>query len=257
MVGVISIEAVLTEPENGVFAANARSFRPPTIDTSITPPRGPFEYGLPVRRPSLVDMTLTEHWDNRYRDVGAESVSWFQAQPTESLGLPAALDVTPSAALLDVGGGASRLVDHLLSAGYPDVTVLDLSQAALDVARSRLPGASVNWVCADVTTWEPTRTWDVWHDRAVLHFLVDEGSRVAYLRTMRRALNPGGAIVIGTFAEDGPTHCSNLEVRRFSQGELVELLGETFEPLLVQRIMHQTPGGATQPFNWIAGRERG
>ncbi len=201
-------------------------------------------------------MTLTEHWDSRYRNVGAESVSWFQEQPTESLALLAALEVTPNASLLDVGGGASRLVDHLIAAGYTDVTVLDLSQAALDVARARLPEAPVKWVCADVTKWEPARTWDVWHDRAVLHFLVDEDSRAAYLRTMRHALFPGGAIVIGTFAEDGPTQCSNLEVRRYSQAELVELLGETFEPLQVQRIMHQTPGGATQPFNWVAGRVR-
>jgi trans-aconitate methyltransferase len=168
----------------------------------------------------------------------------------------AALEVTPNASFLDVGGGASRLVDHLIAAGYTDVTVLDLSQAALDVAGARLPEAPVNWVCADVTTWEPERTWDVWHDRAVLYFLVDEGSRAAYQRTMRHALNPGGAIVIGTFAEDGPTQCSNLEVRRYSQAELVELLGETFEPLQVQRIMHQTPGRATQPFNWVAGRAR-
>ena len=103
-------------------------------------------------------MTLTDHWDSRYRDVGAESVSWFQEQPTESLALLAALEVTPNASLLDVGGGASRLVDHFIAAGYTDVTVLDLSQSALDVARARLPDAPVNWVYADVTRWEPART---------------------------------------------------------------------------------------------------
>jgi len=201
-------------------------------------------------------MTLADHWDNRYREIGAESVSWFQEQPTDSLALFAALGVTPSASVLDVGGGASHLVDHLVAAGYADVTVLDLSEAALDIARAQLPEASVTWVRADVTSWEPVRTWNVWHDRAVLHFLVEEESRVAYLRSMRRALAPGGVVVIGTFAQDGPTHCSNLEVRRYSQDELRELLGEPFEVLQLQRIVHQTPGGAAQPFNWVAGRRR-
>jgi len=164
--------------------------------------------------------------------------------------------VTPSASVLDVGGGAAYLVDHLVAAGYADVTVLDLSEAALDVARARLPEAPVTWVRADVTSWEPDRRWNMWHDRAVLHFLVDEESRAAYLRTIHRALAPGGAVVIGTFAQDGPTHCSDLEVRRYSQDELGELLGETFEVLHLDRIIHHTPGGAAQPFNWAAGRLR-
>ena len=111
-------------------------------------------------------------------------------------------------------------------------------------------------VRVDVTSWEPVRTWNVWHDRAVLHFLVEEESRVAYLRTMRRALAPGGVVVIGTFAQDGPTHCSNLEVRRYSQDELRKLLDEPFEVLQLQRTVHQTPDGAAQPFNWVAGRRR-
>jgi trans-aconitate methyltransferase len=111
-------------------------------------------------------VTLADHWNNRYREIDAESVSWFQEQPTESLTLFAALGVTPSASVLNVGGGASYFVDHLVAAGFADVTILDLSEAALDVARARLPEAPVTWVRADVTSWEPDRTWNVWHDRA-------------------------------------------------------------------------------------------
>lgn len=205
---------------------------------------------------NLVSVTLADHWDNRYRDIGAESMSWFQEEPTESLAFLAALGVTPKASIIDIGGGASRLVDCLVAAGYGDVAVLDLSQAALEVARERLPHASVAWIRADVTTWEPERTWDVWHDRAVLHFLVDEDARGRYLTTMRSALAPGGAVVIGTFAQDGPTYCSNLEVRRHSEDELVEFIGDTFEPIRLERVLHHTPGGAHQPFNWIAARLR-
>ncbi len=199
-------------------------------------------------------MRRADHWDSRYREFGAESVSWFQEQPTDSLELFAALGVSASASVLDVGGGASRLVDHLVATGHVDITVLDLSEAALDLARARLRGSPVTWVRADVTSWEPERTWNVWHDRAVLHFLVDDRERDAYLRTLFRAVATDGVVVIGTFAEDGPTRCSNLEVRRYSQRELRDLLGDSFEVIQLERRVHRTPSGVAQPFNWVAGR---
>jgi len=173
-----------------------------------------------------------------------------------SLELLEALDVGPGRSVLDVGGGASNLVDHLLGAGYGDVGVLDVSSVALGVARSRVGAtAAVSWIVQDLLAWDPDRTWDVWHDRAVLHFLVDDADRERYARTMRRAVRPGGAVVIGTFAEDGPTECSALPVRRHRPEDLVAIVGDV-EVIAQRREVHHTPSGAPQPFNWIAGRRR-
>ena len=137
-----------------------------------------------------------------------------------------------------------------------DLTVLDLSVVALDTARRRLEDpAGVEWVEADLLTWQPTRTWDAWHDRAVLHFLTEDTDRVRYVEQLRTALRPGGAFVIGTFAEDGPTQCSALPVRRHSPRDLLELLGDV-EVIEQRRHVHRTPGDADQAFNWVAGRLR-
>ena len=181
------------------------------------------------------------HWDERYRAVGATAVSWYQEHPTASLDLLAAAGVAPSDAVLDVGGGTSTLVDHLLAAGHEDVTVLDVSSAALAASRTRLadpPG--VTWIHHDLLTWEPPRRWDAWHDRAVLHFLVEDDDRARYAALVRRAVRPGGTVVIGTFAPDGPTHCSGLPVRRHSAADLVALLGDV-EVVTQRREDHATP----------------
>ncbi len=197
------------------------------------------------------------HWDHRYEDLGAESVSWYQARPSTSLDLLEVLEVGPDTSVLDVGGGASRLVDCLVDAGYEDVAVLDLSGVALELARNRLGDpAGVEWIHHEVTSWRPLRRWDVWHDRAVLHFLVAGEDRAAYRRVLRAALRTGGAVVIGTFAEDGPTHCSGLPVRRHSPAELRTFLGERFDVVEQRREVHRTPAGLEQPFNWIAARDR-
>ena len=196
------------------------------------------------------------HWNDRYRSTGSQAVSWFEERPTASLELLTALGVGPAQSVIDVGGGASTLVDHLLREGHLDLTVLDLSAVALAAARDRLgdPGA-VTWIEADLLTWQPTRRWDAWHDRAVLHFLVDDDDRASYRALLGRSLAPGGAFVIGTFAEDGPTHCSALPVRRYTPEDLVDLLGD-IEIVEQRRHIHRTPSGADQPFNWIAGRLR-
>jgi trans-aconitate methyltransferase len=195
------------------------------------------------------------HWDDRYRSTGSQSVSWFEERPTTSLELLAAVGVGPADSVIDVGGGASTLVDHLLREGNLDLTVLDLSAVALDAARARLGDpAAVTWIDADLLTWQPTRRWDAWHDRAVLHFLVDDDDQATYRALLERSLEPGGAFVIGTFAEDGPTHCSALPVRRYTAADL-ELLGD-IEVVEQRRHIHRTPSGADQPMNWIAGRLR-
>ena len=196
------------------------------------------------------------HWDGRYRAADPTAVSWFQEHATVSLALMDAVGCTPGTAVLDVGGGASTLVDDLLARGQRDVTVLDVSAAALAAARARLgdpPG--VTWVVHDLLTWHPPRRWDLWHDRAVLHFLVDDGDRATYASQLRRTLVPGGSFVIGAFAADGPTRCSGLPVRRYSPADLVALLGDV-EVVEQRRDVHRTPGGAAQPFTWVAGRLR-
>lgn len=196
------------------------------------------------------------HWDQRYDSVSAEALSWHQDHPTMSLELLAAVGARSDASVVDVGGGASNLVDHLLAAGHGDLAVLDLSNVALEVARERVgEQPQVTWLVEDLLAWEPQRTWDVWHDRAVLHFLHDDADRARYARALRQAVGVGGAFVIGTFAEDGPTECSALPVRRHSAADLRDLAG-AIEVLEERREVHTTPGGASQPFNWLAARLR-
>ena len=183
-------------------------------------------------------------------------MSWFEEAPVVSLGLFDQLGVTPRESVIDIGGGASRLVDHLLERGHTDVAVLDLSAVALREAQRRLEDPDgVEWIERDLLVWEPERRWSVWHDRAVLHFLTDDDDRASYLTRLRHALEPRGAFVIGVFAEDGPTECSGLSVRRSTPEELTELVGDV-EVVAELRHVHRTPGGADQPFNWIAGRPR-
>lgn len=195
-----------------------------------------------------------EHWDERYRTVGAEAVSWFQEEPTVSLELLDDLGIGPDASLIDVGGGASVLVDRLVARGATDVTVLDVSAEALDIAAARVPSDAVTWLCADVLTRRPDRRYDVWHDRAVFHFLVDDEDRDRYLTALRAATADGSHVIIGTFAADGPEQCSGLPVRRYDPVGLVEALGAGFEPVRQRREDHVTPSGAVQHFTWVAFR---
>lgn len=197
------------------------------------------------------------HWNSAYADRG-DAVSWHQQEATTSQALIAAV-ATPDASVLDIGGGASPLVDGLLARGHRDITVLDLSQVALDFARDRLGahGASVTWRAGDLLAWAPDRTYDVWHDRAVLHFLVDDADRARYAELAARAVAPGGHAIIGTFAPDGPEQCSGLPVRRHSADDLAALLAGAFEPVRSEREEHRTPSGKAQPFSWLVARRTG
>jgi trans-aconitate methyltransferase len=172
-----------------------------------------------------------------------------------SLQLIDALRVPPTAAVIDVGGGASSLADRLVRRGYADVTVLDISRSALDASRGRLADpASVSCLHDDLLAWRPSRRYDLWHDRAVYHFLVDEKDRQTYARTLRNALAPGGFVILATFAPDGPSTCSGLPVVRYSEDALAQTLGATVGQFEVRREEHITPQGSMQPFTWIAGR---
>lgn len=189
-----------------------------------------------------------EHWDARYADETA--VSWFEPQADVSLGLIAAV-AAPSASVVDVGGGTSRLVDALLARGHRDVTVVDISAAALRIGRDRVGAAPVTWACADIRSWQPDRAFDVWHDRAAYHFLVDQDEQQAYWRLVHDAVPVGGHVVLGTFAADGPTMCSGLPVARYDATALAVAMGAGFAIVDERVVDHATPGGAIQPFQWI------
>jgi NTE family protein len=198
---------------------------------------------------------LREHWEQMYTGTGATQVSWFQPSPDVSLRLIEQLELPTDRSIVDVGGGAATLVDALLARGYSDITVLDLSQAALDATHDRLGNAlddRVHLECQDVLTWQPSRRFDLWHDRAMFHFLVDPGARATYVDVLRAATSPGSQVVLGTFAADGPERCSGLPVARYGPESLAAALGADFTVVATDRQEHVTPGGATQPFTWLS-----
>jgi 2-polyprenyl-3-methyl-5-hydroxy-6-metoxy-1,4-benzoquinol methylase len=192
------------------------------------------------------------HWESVYTIKEETEVSWFQESPTISLDLIRETGTRVGASIIDIGGGASRLVDALMNQGFEAVTILDLSQKALEITKARLGalGAKVKWIVADVTTWEPPQTYDVWHDRAAFHFLTEPADRAAYAERVSRAVRPGGHVIIGTFALDGPERCSGLPVVRHDAASLGEILGGAFELMETRRHGHQTPMNATQWFQF-------
>jgi SAM-dependent methyltransferase len=192
------------------------------------------------------------HWDNVYRTKGEDEVSWFQASPTVSLDLIHAAGIGRNASIVDIGGGASRLVDALLDEGFTDVTVLDLSEESMTKAKARLGARanSVTWIVADATTWQPTRTYDLWHDRAAFHFLTTPEDRAAYAERVLRAVRPSGQVIIGTFAPDGPERCSGLPVVRHDAESIGKVLGPSLELIETRRHNHQTPMGGNQKFQF-------
>lgn len=200
-------------------------------------------------------MTGAHHWDGVYAH-GADMLSWYQANPGPSLAIFDSAGVTVLDSCIDVGGGASSLIDALIGRGHLDVSVLDVSAQALQIAKRRLgaDAARARWIHADICAWQPARTYRVWHDRAVLHFLTDDHSRQSYGHALGAATEPGSLAVIATFAPDGPQRCSGLPVCRYSAEELADLLGEAWQLVGADREQHRTPGGTLQPFTWAAFR---
>lgn len=190
-------------------------------------------------------------WEDIYQSKEDTETSWYEDRPQVSLDLIAATGATIDAAIVDVGAGASRLVDCLLEQGFRRITVLDLSDTALARARARLSDdVPVDWVVANVLDWQPSVHFDVWHDRAAFHFLTDAADQDAYLRVMDQALVPGGHAIIGTFALDGPEKCSGLPVARYDATLLAKRLGPGYR--LIQSLMHDhvTPWGSVQRFHF-------
>jgi 2-polyprenyl-3-methyl-5-hydroxy-6-metoxy-1,4-benzoquinol methylase len=203
----------------------------------------------------MSDVERQAHWENVYQTKRESEVSWFQESPSISLDLIAATGVRPDASIIDIGGGASRLPDALLEAGFSSITVLDLSEKAMLVSQARLGqrGATVKWIAADVTIWQPPEMYDVWHDRAAFHFLTDPKDQAAYAARVLSAVRPGGHVIIGTFAPDGPERCSGLPVVRHDAASLGTILGSSFALVETRGHAHRTPLGATQlfQFSWF------
>lgn len=196
-------------------------------------------------------MQPKQHWEQVYSTRTTDSVSWFQPHAEHSLRLIHDTGLDKDAGIIDVGGGASTLVDDLLVEGYNDLTVLDLSGAALQAAQRRLGAKAeqVRWIEADITQVElPKARYDIWHDRAVFHFLTTPEQREAYVQTVFRAVKPGGHVIVATFAEDGPEQCSGLPVMRYRPEELHDEFGEAFQLLKHTKEAHHTPAGKVQQF---------
>jgi rhodanese-related sulfurtransferase len=197
-------------------------------------------------------MTRAPHWDDVYRTRSLDSLSWFQREPAMSLRL---VESTPGS-VIDVGAGTSTLVDHLLEAGRTDITVLDVSEAALTSTRRRLGDAAdrVTFEVADVVDWDPGRQFDVWHDRATFHFLTDPAHCRRYVDLVGDAVAGNGVLVLSTFAEDGPTRCSGLPTARYSATDIAGLFSARFTLEHQEREAHPTPAGSTQAFTWVTLR---
>jgi len=198
------------------------------------------------------------HWEKVYQTKASETVSWYQEHAEQSLRLIHNTALGKDAAIIDVGGGASTLVDDLAAEGYTDLTVLDLSSAALAVAKQRLGkyADAVHWIEGDITLIElPAHRFDIWHDRAVSHFLTDLADRHAYVERIMHAVRPGGHVIIATFAEDGPEKCSGLPVMRYQPETLRAELGDAFLLVEHEKAAHYTPLGALQQFVYCRYRK--
>ena len=193
------------------------------------------------------------HWERIYRDKSPLDLSWYQAAPMLSRALIEASGIATDAALIDVGGGASSLVDHLLDAGYSNISVLDISAQALAHARQRLGerAARIQWIESDITSFAPLAPYRLWHDRAVFHFLTDHADRRCYREVLEAAMAPEGQVIIGTFAPGGPERCSGLPIVQYDAAQLQGTLGDKFELLETRSETHRTPAGKDQLFNFF------
>jgi 2-polyprenyl-3-methyl-5-hydroxy-6-metoxy-1,4-benzoquinol methylase len=196
-------------------------------------------------------MRMQEHWERVYETKAPDQVSWFRPHLETSLALIGRAAGDRSASIIDVGGGASTLVDDLIGRGYRNITVLDISLAAIEVAKERLGEASesVQWLRADVTQADlPAHSYNVWHDRAVFHFLTKPEERLAYVRNVALAVKPGGHVIVSTFGPEGPNKCSGLDVMRYDAESLHEQFGRRFRLVESSKELHDTPFGTTQQF---------
>lgn len=198
-----------------------------------------------------------KHWENIYQTKELKEVSWFQPTPETSLDFFKQLNVPTTAKIIDIGGGDSFLVDHLLDLGYQDISVLDISAAAINRAKQRLgdDAKKVKWIVADAATFKPAEKYDFWHDRAAFHFLTDEQEISNYLETAQENINPTGVLVIGTFSEQGPKKCSGIDIKQYSETTMTERLKKFFEKIKCITVDHNTPFDTIQNFVFCSFRK--
>ena len=198
-----------------------------------------------------------KHWDTIYQTKNLKEVSWYQPVPTTSLDFLTQFSIPLSARIIDMGGGDSLLLDHLLDLGYTDVTVLDISAASLDRAKQRLGDRAmkVKWIVADAATFEPTEHYDFWHDRAAFHFLTQEQEIENYINTIQKSMKPNGVLVLGTFSEQGPKKCSGIDIKQYSETTLTDRLKKFFKKVKCKAINHTTPFGTVQNFVFCSFRK--
>lgn len=198
-----------------------------------------------------------KHWENIYLTKEIKEVSWFQQTPETSLDFFKQFKVPANAKIIDIGGGDSYLVDYLLDIGYQNITVLDISETAIERAKKRLGdrAGKVKWIVADAVTFKPDEKYDFWHDRAAFHFLTDEQEISDYLETAQQSINPKGVLVIGTFSEQGPKKCSGIEIRQYSETTMSDLLKKHFEKIKCITVDHKTPFDTFQNFIFCSFRK--
>jgi 2-polyprenyl-3-methyl-5-hydroxy-6-metoxy-1,4-benzoquinol methylase len=204
-------------------------------------------------------MDRKKHWNNIHGTKSAKEVSWYQPVPTTSLDFVKQFNLSKKAKIIDIGGGDSFFADHLLSLGYQDITVLDISEQAVDKAKKRLgEGANdVKWIVTDAANFKPIEKYDLWHDRAAFHFLTDEQEIGSYLNTVNTSIKPRGYLVIGTFSEQGPKTCSGIEIMQYSEHSMCNRFKNFFEKIECLKIDHETPSGSKQNFIFCSFRRIG
>lgn len=198
------------------------------------------------------------HWENIYENKPLETVSWYQPNPKTSLNFISQFNLAKTAKIIDIGGGDSFFVDHLLDLGYQDITVLDISNAAIERAKTRLGNnaSKVKWIVADASEFQPTEQYGFWHDRAAFHFLTDEKEVGNYIKITNKAISENGIMVIGTFSEQGPKKCSGIDIRQYSESTMTDLFQTNFEKIECITVDHKTPFDTIQNFVFCSFRKK-
>lgn len=191
-----------------------------------------------------------KHWENIYQTKELKEVSWYQPTPKTSLDFIKELNVPTTARIIDIGGGDSFLVDYLLELGYQDVSVLDISETAIEKAKQRLgrKAKNVKWIVTDITTFKPTEKYDLWHDRAAFHFLTSEQDISIYLNTAQQSIKPNGFLIVGAFSEEGPKKCIGIDIRQYSETSMTQCFENLFTKIKCNVVDHKTPFDTTQNF---------
>lgn len=205
-----------------------------------------------------MDVEKKKHWENIYISKQINEVSWYQPTPETSLDFVRQFDLPKSAKIIDIGGGDSYFADHLLELGYEDITVLDISSVALEKAKHRLADRSgkIKWIVADAANFNASEKYDFWHDRAAFHFLTNENDILNYVKSAGENINENGILVIGTFSENGPTKCSGIEIKQYSEQTMTDRFKDKFERINCFKIDHTTPFNTIQNFVFCSFRRK-